>query len=51
MTQPSETHSLSGLRIRDPYILADPEAQTYYLCASLHPSEDSLDRICRSARG
>jgi len=39
MTPPRETHTLSDLHVRDPYILADPEAQNYYLCVSLHSSE------------
>ena len=34
-----EMLKLSALRVRDPFILADPDTQTYYLCTSLYPNE------------
>jgi hypothetical protein len=39
MTEPRETYKLMDLRVRDPFILPDPDTQTYYLCAALRPSE------------
>ncbi len=38
---PMTSFTLAELRIRDPFILPDPDTQTYYLCTSLRPSEDS----------
>jgi hypothetical protein len=34
-----EQHRLSDLRVRDPFVLTDPDTQTYYLCVALRPSE------------
>jgi beta-glucosidase len=39
MTNAHETYKLAHLRVRDPFILPDPDTQTYYLCVSLRPSE------------
>jgi len=39
MTEPRQTHKLPVLRVRDPFILADPDTQTFYLCVALRPSE------------
>jgi len=37
---PDAAVSLSDLRIRDPFILADAATLTYYLCAALGPTSD-----------
>jgi len=37
---PDTAASLSTLRVRDPFVLADAASQTYYLCASLAPTGD-----------
>ena len=39
MTKTQKTYILADLRIRDPFILPDPDTQTYYLCVTLRPSE------------
>jgi beta-glucosidase len=39
MTGTRGTHKLADVRVRDPFILPDPETQTYYLCVALRPSE------------
>ena len=40
MGSSEECAKLSELRVRDPFILADPDTRTYYLCTSLYPSEE-----------
>ncbi len=39
LTSQEHTHKLSDLRVRDPFILPDAAAQTYYLCVPLRLSE------------
>ncbi|MGC9346781.1 MAG: glycoside hydrolase family 43 protein, partial [Anaerolineae bacterium] len=39
MTRTLETHELSDLRVRDPFILPDPATRTYYLCVAMRTSE------------
>ena len=39
MTNTHETYRLAHLCVRDPFILPDPDTQTYYLCVALRPSE------------